>query len=265
MPLTRLEYLNHTLYTLQSLLKEGHFRTEEDIYTYLVGCPVTETAILTNKHKKSLFELRTYFLLLQEQQRRQTQSSYFSAVSGPHWIHVEARFENAYIDYQDLIKLYIPLEYKELYHQARTIFDYLFSLKKRFCYKITYKNRQDTLCLWVTRSALEEVIEFLQSLTENLLPAPTFCPTYRSIGITRELTTSFNDIIASTLFEYLQIAHDPNLAGYIDYLEQRNFSKTSYFNSKEFDTGVVVRSLKCILYNNCPVTSQAYTITDFNG
>ena len=126
---------------------ERYFRTEEDIYTYLVGCPVTETAVLGNKHKKSLFELRTYLLLIQEQQRRQTQSSYFSAVSGPHWIHVEARFENSYIDYQDLIKLYIPLEYSDLYHKARTIFDYLFSLKKRFCYKATYKKWQDTLPL----------------------------------------------------------------------------------------------------------------------
>lgn len=265
MALTKLEYLDQTLHTLQSLLKKGHFRTEEDIYTYLVGCPLAESVTLTSKHKRSLFELRNYLLLIQEQQRKnQTESRYFSAISGPHWIHAEARFESTYVGYQDLVKLYIPLEYKDLHHKARAIFDYLFSLKNRFCYKVMYKDRLDTLCIWITRSALDEVIDYLQSFLEHLLPAPTFCPTYRNIGITRELTTSFNDIIASTLFEYLQIAGTPVLSDYIEYLEQRKFSKTRYFASKEFDTGVVVRSLKCILYNTCPVNSERYTITHFN-
>jgi hypothetical protein len=117
--------------------------------------------------------------------------------------------------------------------------------------------------LWILPSELEIVIDFCTSSINGLLDAPIFTPEYNKVGISRELISSFNAIIAATLYRYLYMDSSPNLNRYIYFLENEKHntqedSSENFFKYYKFDREVILYSLKCIQQAKCPVHDSRY-------
>lgn len=234
---------------MQSLLQTGRFPSYIDLYKHLVGFQAP-----TEKPRARIFEADWAGLSTLRS------VPYVTVRDDEDWAYVKMIYPDSDPNYDDYIKLYVPVQEEHISKIAHTLFKFLLSCKDRFDCKVARKYRYDNLCVWIKPKELEPVIEFLQPIQDKLYPAPLFCPEYKNVGISRELHSSFNEVIASTLYLYLAKAQDPHLASYIGFLEETWSCEKDYSYSK-FDKEVVLKSLKCILHNHCPVTSPEYQIT----
>ena len=262
---------------IKQLYDKGWFPDYYDLYRYLVGFP------LPSKHPESPdkkyepsspYETR-YFKGVEELRSHierttkikpwdPTTKQGYVINNDSYWTYIEYRTDDTRSIFS-LVKLYVPVKPAYVPHTARIVFDFLFERNRRFYFKVAHNERTDTICAWILREELNLVIEFLQTIVSVLEPAPFFCPEYKSIGITRELDSSFNEMIASTLFTYLPQVKQPTLAGYIAYLENCWFGVSEDYEADydQHDRSIVLRSLKCIMFNECPVESTLYEIADF--
>lgn len=274
---TKLGIVQQTLLRIQSLQNDGWFPTYIELYKYLVGFPLprfkpgrresydhpTDEYSRNKIYWQALNQLREYFNEIKNIMRESANKrNYFYVNEDSHWTYIEARFTEERTELMTLIKVYIPVTYSELPHMARVIFDFLMNREKKFCYKIAHQDRQDNICVWICREELDEFIDFLQAFYDVLFRAPTFCPEYKHIGITRELHSSFNEIIAATLYRYLPKTLQPTLMEYVFYLENTWASQKFKDSYSAYDREIVLRSLKCILNNHCPVVPSEYNIVD---
>lgn len=275
MQVSKLETVNTRLIELLELHKKGKFRSYIDLYKCLVGYQDQQNEDDTDESSAhNGKERQTYWIAIEalrshfEETKKAISHTLdfdrhrFFINNDYDWTYVEVTFGYE-SRYRSLVKLYVPVSYSDLPEAARLVFDFLFSLKKKFCYKIAHRDRRDNICIWIMRDEFEKVIHFLQTLKPQLLPAPTFCPEYKNIGVTRELMSSFNEIISSTLHTYLVDVENPTLANYIEFLDNYWSSRKDRSYTAEFDKQIIKRSLNCILHGKCPVTSDS-AITDFD-
>ncbi len=233
--LVKKEVAHNALCDMHTLLKDGCFRHYEDLYKYLVGFSLPQAkperesfASLEEPSERkpyqlALRDLSTYFRALKKEMREIHGAGYpeLRVNEYGHWTQVEFRPDDKDAQsYRELIKLYVPVEYDILPWVARQVFEFLFKRRAHFCYKFAHAIRKDNICIWVRRDEVDVVMDFLQSFEEELLPAPIFCPEYKHIGVTRELDSSFNEVIACTLFQYLSEVASPALADYIRYFRR---------------------------------------------
>jgi len=265
MQLTKIDRANQRLSKMHNSFKAGLFPHYEELYKNLVGfaLPLYRSPRLRNDEpidptQKSLDELLDYFEGLK--------SKDFFVNADTHWTYIEYKCnQNIHKRpaYQSLIKLYAPVSNIDLPIIGRTIFDFLVQLDYQFFYKVAHKGRTDNICLWIQPIVFEAVITFLKGLQKHLLPAPTFCPEYHGIGITKELSSSFNEIIAYSLYKYFSYTNQPNVQEYFEFFDNEIArSKTRSYNA--FDVAVVSNSLQCIINNECPVNSTKFNITQLD-
>ncbi len=120
------------------------------------------------------------------------------------------------------------------------------------------------MCLWIKREELDAVVDFLQVLLPELNEAPFFYPEYRSIAISRECKQSYNEYILYTLDSYIGTHAKENectmekLADYVS-----NADPWNDLGEIDFTHNIVLKSLRCIEYEMCPVKPSPYNVVDF--
>ena len=273
MPLySKITIIQQKLLTIQALQKEGWFPTYLDLYSYLIGFPLLNPCkhhscdwphqrIHTQKYRDAW---QQFLVHINEVTRHALldKRNHFFLHEDAHWTYIEVASDEQRIGLIELIKLYVPAAYADVPRLAHDIFDFLFKRQRQFSFKVAHQERYDTICLWILREELEEVVDFLCLLP--LLPAPVFCPEYKNIGISRELETNFYEALASTLFMYLPTTQQPSLVDYIAFLEctWASTNKNSKDWYSDYDRMIILRSLKCMAYNTCPVMQPTYSILD---
>jgi len=243
---------------LHLLFKQGRFRDEIDLYKYIVNLsPTTESV---SEEEEKIREFQDYLAQLKDSFEDQEK---FFIKRDAYWTYVEVEFKDALPEYRDLVKIYAPVEYSYLTSMARYLFDYLYEQQKPFCFKIAHSHRLDNLCVWVTKEQFEKVIIFLQSFIDELLPAPLFYPEHFGIGVSRELTSSLNYMIAITLYKYLSQTEQPSLSDYVESVHRQLQQPSEEYDN--FDREIVLRSLMCILSSQCPVEESIFNIVNYTS
>lgn len=128
--------------------------------------------------------------------------------------------------------------------------------------RITHRRRVDNICFWIKREEVEPVVDFLQSLKSYIIDPYYFYPEYRGIAITRELHTSYSELLANALFPYLRWQDDYSLNSFADWLD-RDDPHEPLDKKVSFDFEILIRSLRCIQHNISPVADSPYNIVDF--
>ncbi len=265
---SKIARVNGRLLEFKELFNQGKFPHYMDLYKNLVGYDDSKAGDESSKTKHAVYwqeleSLRKHIEELKESypQPLRHDGHRFNTNNDYDWTYVEVTFgyQGSYLS---LVKLYVPVAYSDLPRISKLVFDFLYERKKRFCYKVAHQHRKDNICIWIMREELENVITFLQSIKQDLLPAPTFCPEYADIGVTRELFSSFNEIIARTVYKFLPTIQVPTLETYIESIEKQWANEDKYSETFKFDKEVIRKSLGCILNGKCPVTSDL-AITDF--
>jgi len=269
----KIEAANQMLMDIQGLLNQGTFDCYTDLYKYLVGFEAKEkgaTSVVAEdveetpeeqEYWRKIYELTDYIKAKEAAfENNEQEYPHLRTNIYDHWTQVELMVPERKL-YRELVKLYIPVEYKDLPEIAREVFDFLLSEGHHFCYKFAHSERKDNICIWIRREQLERVVDFLETFKDKVLSAPFFCPEYRGFGVTRELGTSFNEMVASTLYRYLPEVPEPTVADYVSFLNNDAVWKERCYS--EFDTQVVLRSLKCIRDKKCPTVEGDHNVADF--
>ena len=254
---SKINRLDQFIISAQQHMRENKFKNDyANLYKYLIGYSLQSlTTDNEDTYWQGINALESYFKKIQNKKEPCTFVN-----QDCDWTQVGATFKKEWPFLRSLVKLYVPVKYTDLSRIARILFDYLLDNKKSFFFKISQRDRTDNICIWIMRSEFEATIEFLQNLNASILPAPLFCPEYKNIGVTRELSESYNQAIASTLFRYIQKTENPTFADYVIFLNDGRRFKSEF----KFDKAIVIRSLKCIAYNQCPAMSNEFNIVDFD-
>lgn len=114
---SKIERANQALVLMHSMLAKEMFPTYVELYKFLVGYHEFEEGEGEEKGKVSWDEiekLRRHFETVKNEVRSQDEKNYFFVNKDYYWTYVEARFGGRQRRLMSLVKLYAPVEYKNL-------------------------------------------------------------------------------------------------------------------------------------------------------
>lgn len=195
--------------------------------------------------------------------------------------HYWCQFENN-PDFEECIKLYIPIDGEHLNIGVRQLFDFIAKNNISHSSKVGSELRSDNVIVRVKKGdtvALKKIIDFINNnryLKEGLNPVNPFLPTINGIGAINETGISYNSEISKAISVYIEKHKNDNRIDINDFIASAKSSiyleevrdtfelatntQEQYFDKKSTSRALTDIQKQSLLYDTVRATIDKYDI-----